>query len=42
MFKFLSKQVFMEEDIHRYDEYLINLHDVAKSYETDAGDFFRS
>ncbi len=40
MFKFLSKQVFMEEDIHRYDEYLINLHDVVKSYETNAGDFF--
>jgi ABC-type lipoprotein export system ATPase subunit len=39
MFKFLSKQVFREEDIHRYDEYLINLRDVVKTYKTSAGDF---
>jgi ABC-type lipoprotein export system ATPase subunit len=40
MFKFLSKQTFKERDIHRYDEYLIQLHDVVKTYQTEAGDFF--
>jgi ABC-type lipoprotein export system ATPase subunit len=40
MFKFLSRQTFKERDIHRYDEYLIQLKDVVKSYQTEAGDFF--
>ncbi len=40
MFKFLSKQTFKERDIHRYDEYLITLRDIVKTYETEAGDFF--
>ncbi len=40
MFRFIPKKVFEERNIHRYDEYLIQLHDVVKSYETDAGDFF--
>ena len=40
MFKFLSKQTFKERDIHRYDEYLIQLQDVVKTYQTEAGDFF--
>ena len=40
MFKFLSRQTFKERDIHRYDEYLIQLQNVVKSYQTEAGDFF--
>jgi ABC-type lipoprotein export system ATPase subunit len=40
IFKFLSKQTFKEHDIHRYDEYLIQLQDVVKTYQTEAGDFF--
>lgn len=39
MLKFLSKQMFQEQDIHRYDEYLIQLDDVVKAYETEAGEF---
>jgi ABC-type lipoprotein export system ATPase subunit len=39
MFKFLSKQMFRERDLHRYDEYLIQMRDVVKSYETEAGEF---
>jgi ABC-type lipoprotein export system ATPase subunit len=39
MFKFLSKQMFKEPDLHRYDEYLIQLRDVVKAYETEAGEF---
>jgi len=40
MFKFLSRQTFKERDIHRYDEYLIQLQNVVKTYQTEAGDFF--
>ena len=40
MFRFIPKQVFKERNIHRYDEYLITLNDIAKTYKTDAGDFF--
>ncbi|MFC1904948.1 ATP-binding cassette domain-containing protein [Chloroflexota bacterium] len=40
MFKLLSKKVFEERNIHRYDEYLISIQDVAKIYQTEAGDFF--
>ncbi|MBU2534820.1 MAG: ATP-binding cassette domain-containing protein [Chloroflexi bacterium] len=40
MFKFLSRQTFKESDIHRYDEYLIQLQNVVKTYQTEAGDFF--
>ena len=40
IFKFLSRQTFKERDIHRYDEYLIQLQNVVKSYQTEAGDFF--
>jgi ABC-type lipoprotein export system ATPase subunit len=39
MFKFLSKQMFKERDIHRYDEYLIQMQNVVKSFETEAGEF---
>jgi ABC-type lipoprotein export system ATPase subunit len=39
MFKFLSKQMFREGDLHRYDEYLIQMRDVVKAYETEAGEF---
>jgi len=39
MFKFLSKQMFREHDLHRYDEYLIQVRDVVKAYETEAGEF---
>lgn len=39
MLKFLSKQMFKERNIHRYDEYLIQLRDVVKAYETEAGEF---
>ena len=39
MFKFLSKQMFKERNIHRYDEYLIQMQDVVKAYETEAGEF---
>jgi len=39
MFKFLSKQMFRERDLHRYDEYLIQMRDVVKAYETEAGEF---
>ena len=39
MFKLLSKQMFKERNIHRYDEYLIQLQDVSKAYTTDAGAF---
>jgi len=39
MFKLLSKQMFQESNIHRYDEYLIQMRDVIKTYETEAGDF---
>ncbi|MFC2069250.1 ABC transporter ATP-binding protein, partial [Chloroflexota bacterium] len=40
MFRFIPKQVFKERDIHRYDEYLIHMHDITKTYQTEAGDFF--
>ncbi|MFC1971950.1 ATP-binding cassette domain-containing protein [Chloroflexota bacterium] len=39
MVKFLGKGIFQESNTHRYDEYLIQLHDVVKAYETDAGEF---
>ncbi|MEE8413376.1 MAG: ATP-binding cassette domain-containing protein [Dehalococcoidales bacterium] len=39
MFKFLSKQMFQESNIHRYDEYLIQMQDVVKTYKTEAGEF---
>jgi ABC-type lipoprotein export system ATPase subunit len=39
MFKLLSKQMFKERNIHRYDDYLIQLNDVVKTYSTEAGDF---
>ena len=39
MFKLLSKQMFQERNIHRYDEYLIQMQDVIKAYETEAGEF---
>ena len=39
MFKFLSKQMFKERHVHRYDEYLIQMRDVVKAYETEAGEF---
>lgn len=39
MFKFLSKQMFKERDLHRYDEYLIQVRDITKAYKTEAGDF---
>jgi len=39
MVKFLGKGIFKERDIHRYDEYLIQLHDVVKAYDTEAGEF---
>jgi len=39
MFKFLSKQMFRERDLHRYDEYLIQMRDVVKAYQTEAGEF---
>ena len=39
MFKFISKQMFKEKNIHRYDEYLIQMHGVTKVYNTEAGDF---
>ncbi|MFC2056233.1 ATP-binding cassette domain-containing protein [Chloroflexota bacterium] len=39
MFKLLSKQMFQESNIHRYDEYLIQMRDVIKTYETEAGEF---
>ncbi|MFC2016169.1 ATP-binding cassette domain-containing protein [Chloroflexota bacterium] len=39
MFKLLSKQTFRERNIHRYDEYLIQLRNVVKAYETEAGEF---
>ena len=40
MFKFISKQGFKESNIHQYDEYLITLKDIEKTYATNAGDFF--
>ncbi|MFC1870068.1 ATP-binding cassette domain-containing protein [Chloroflexota bacterium] len=40
MVKFLGKDIFKERNIHRYDEYLIQLQDVVKAYETEAGEFF--
>ncbi|MFC2006679.1 ATP-binding cassette domain-containing protein [Chloroflexota bacterium] len=39
MIKILTKQMFKERNIHRYDEYLIQLRDVSKAYETEAGEF---
>ncbi|MFC2000889.1 ATP-binding cassette domain-containing protein [Chloroflexota bacterium] len=36
----MPKQVFKERNIHRYDEYLISMRDVIKTYQTEAGDFF--
>ncbi|MFC1966211.1 ATP-binding cassette domain-containing protein [Chloroflexota bacterium] len=39
MFKVLSRQMFKERNIHRYDEYLIQLHNVVKAYETEAVEF---
>ena len=36
---FLSRQMFKERNIHRYDEYLIQMQDVFKAYETEAGEF---
>ncbi|MFC2046733.1 ATP-binding cassette domain-containing protein [Chloroflexota bacterium] len=39
MLKILSKQMFKESNIHRYDEYLVQIRDVVKAYETEAGEF---
>jgi len=39
MFKFLSKNMFREESIHKYDEYLIQVRDIIKAYKTEAGEF---
>jgi len=39
MLKFLSRQMFTERNIHRYDEYLIQMRNVVKAYETEAGEF---
>lgn len=39
MFKFLSQQMFKERDLHRYDEFLIQMRDITKAYKTEAGDF---
>jgi ABC-type lipoprotein export system ATPase subunit len=39
MLKFLSRNTFKEHDIHRYDEYLIQLQNVVKAYQTEAGEF---
>jgi ABC-type lipoprotein export system ATPase subunit len=39
LFKFISKQMFQEKDIHRYDQYLIQMQNVTKAYKTEAGEF---
>ena len=39
MLKFLSKQMFKESNLHRYDEFLIQVRDVVKAYDTEAGEF---
>ncbi|MEE8472452.1 MAG: ATP-binding cassette domain-containing protein [Dehalococcoidia bacterium] len=39
MLKFLTRNMFQESSLHRYDQYLIDMRDVGKVYETDAGDF---
>lgn len=39
LLKFISNRTFQEEDLHRYDRFLIEVNDVTKSYETEAGDF---
>ncbi len=39
MFKLVSKHMFKEPNIHRYDEYLIQVRDVVKAYRTEAGEF---
>jgi ABC-type lipoprotein export system ATPase subunit len=39
MFKFLSKNMFKERNLHRDDEYLIQMQNVVKAYETEAGQF---
>jgi len=39
MLKILSKQMFQENNLHRYDERLIHIHNVSKAYQTEAGDF---
>ena len=38
-FKLLSRHMFKERNIHRYDDYLIQLNNVVKAYKTEAGDF---
>ena len=37
--KFFSSRTFHEENLHRYQQYLIQLKTVSKAYETEAGDF---
>jgi len=39
MFRFVSNRSFQENNLHQYDEYLIQLKDVVKAYKTEAGDF---
>jgi ABC-type lipoprotein export system ATPase subunit len=37
--KFLSSRIFREADPHQYEQYLIQVKDVIKAYETEAGEF---
>lgn len=37
--KFLSSRIFREENPHQYEQYLIQIKDVIKAYETEAGEF---
>ncbi len=39
MARFLSRQMFREDNLYRYDQYLIKLKDVVKTYQTEAGEF---
>jgi len=39
MLKFLSRNIIQESSLHKYDQYLIDMRDVVKVYETDAGNF---
>ncbi|MFC2015055.1 ATP-binding cassette domain-containing protein [Chloroflexota bacterium] len=39
MFKVLTKKIFQESNVHRYDERLININNVSKAYQTEAGEF---
>jgi putative ABC transport system ATP-binding protein len=37
--KFLSSRIFQEANPHQYEQYLIQVKDVIKAYETEAGEF---